>query len=472
MAIAFLLAAVGVLSYSLMSKNTYPAPFGVALGGAALATFLGVSLWITILLVVIVGVTGYLLIHGGVRRWLSATVGGTAAAVVLAIAAAVTLTGGAASPASANATNTPSQAEIAELTIDTVNYTCKTDINGLVAWNIATLPKTGQPDLRKWSDSPSTPFKATDPAGMLAEVKQHVCEDPVFGSMVENYFANLKLGTFAVRSKNKWLDNFAGDPTTVIARQAGYYLPLRNVAPKDVTATQAADAAAKNKAWQGLAAKANTLLSKFHLDGVKALQSILNYHVAGGNLVAGIPVIELNSNQEDLPALILGLDEKAIGCEALMGFNKADERLEEFSCASQPSPGPSTPGTPTHPGTTPPGGCTSGCVTTPPTTSTPHPSPSCSQYTSPQGTCYGSKKPAPQPSGVGNPTMTNPGTVNNTPPPPKPTPLQPTSGSGGGQPTAPGASPVPTYSPGPTVTGAPGPSQAPTTMPCPPGMTC
>ena len=481
MGIVLLLVAVGSFLMWPMSKNSYWLAPASALGAGAVmeATPFHLLNWwrgtvTSALVMVIIALT----VHAIARRRAAGdrirrplTVGLILMLIVGLLAGALSLIGASAPNAAAGTTNTPDLSVIEELTVHTASYSCAVDSNGLVSWKVATLPAPGQ-DQRKWSYSPQTPFVSTDPAGMLAEVQKAVCNDPVFGSMVANYFANLKLGTDAVVDFNPWLKPFAGDPKIVVAERAGYYLPLRNVDPKNVTSAQAADAAAKNKEWQGVANLVNTLLSRPHLAGVHAELSVLSYRVAVGNLIAGIPVIELSPTQESLPALILVVDEKQVGCILRMGFNTGDKRVEQFACTTPRIPGtPTTPGTPTHPGTppgtTPPGGCTTNCVTTPPTTSTPTPSPTCTQYTSSQkGTCFGGKTDAPQPSGVSTPSYNPPGSVSNTPPPTKATPLQPQpSGGSTSQPTAPGATPVPSYSPPPPNTGAPtGPP--PTTVSC------
>lgn len=477
MASAILLAsAVGVLLYVLLSKNRYPAPLGGALGAAAVATFFGLSLWITLPIVAIIAITGYLLIHGGIKRWIPATVGTTAVATVIAIAAAATLTGGAASLAHAN--DTPDSSVIQALTVTTVpkEAECTTNAEGVVPWDVPAINLTAPG--RVWPDSIMPPFTTSDPAQVRAQVLQTNCTNPNYGVMNANAFANLVVGGVKVVDLNPWLKSYAGTGNDLIATKAAAFMPLLNV--KTPTDAQKAAAPQKNRDYQEFIAKVNTLILRLFIDGTHSDQSIVNYHLLVGGLTAGLPMITINDHQENLPAVQFYLANKGQkGCILKVGYNTGDRRWEQFGCATTPGPGPSTtpttPGTPTHPGTTPPGGCKSGCVTTPPTSppTTPTPSPSCTQYTSSQkGTCYGGKTSASPAPGVGNPTMTNPGSISNTPPPTKSTPLQPQpSGGHTTQPTAPDASPVPSYNPPPPNTGAPNPSQAPTTMPCPPGVT-
>ena len=470
MGILFLLAAVGVFLAGRRTKNIYLYPAGVAFVVAGIASFFA-PWWITLLTLGMTGGVGY----GLARRHIAGRsnkplfIGSSAIAAVVAIVLAVgAFLGTSAPPSHAAATNTPNQSVINDLTVKTTTYKCATDSNGLVQWKIGALATD-----RKWSDAISTPFASSDQNAMLAEAQQADCSDPLYGVQMANYFANLKIGSFSVASVNPWLNEFGGDGSKMISTKAASYMPLLNVT--NPTNQQVNDAVAKNQAWQGVAAKLNTLLSKFTNNGVHTGTSILNYHLLGGGLVADqLPAVGLNDHQDGLPALVLTLTDKVQGCLLEMGLNTGDKRVEQFSCATPPVPvatPTTTPGTPTQPGTptgTPPGGCKTGCITTTPTP-TPSTTPTCQYYTSPKGTCYGPKAPAPQPSGVGNPHMTNPGTVNNTPPPAKPTPLKPTGG--GGSTTAPGSTPVPSYSPPPPATGAPAPSQAPTTCVPAPGMT-
>lgn len=397
-------------------------------------------------------------------------------AVVLSILAFVGLIVSAilATPSQAAATSTPDQATINALTVTTVpkEAQCATDGNGLVAWDIGSL-KSG----RKWPDALEPPFTTSTSETRRAEVYTTDCTDPNYLVTNANFFANMTLGNVKVVDLNPWLKPFVGKSDTLINTKAASYVPLLNV--KNPSDAQVADAVTKNKEAQELAAKVNTLYSKFHPIGVHSEKSILNYHLLIGGLVADtLPAIGLNEHQESLPAEQYALTDKGQStCFAKIGFNVGDRRPEMFSCAtyvpppgSTPKPGTTThPGTPGTPTTAPPGGCKTGCSPTPPTTAPPTTTPPSHKCVPPKpyGTwpnCYGSKSPAPQPSGVEKPTNNPVGPVQNTPPPPKSTPLQP-GGGGSTQTTAPANN-----NPGNPVTGAPT-GEGPTSCVPPPGKT-
>lgn len=244
---------------------------------------------------------------------------------------------------------------------------------------------------RNWSDAVSTPFKATKPATMVAEVQRTVCTDPLYGAMVANYFANLTVDGTKIVDLNPWLKEFQGKQATTISDAAARYLPADNASDKQKQAT--------NKRWKNVADKIDTLLGKFVVGGVHSDPSVLNYHLTGDGLTAGnLPAISLNHHQESLSAVQLYLTAKGqTQCTLKIGFNTGDskhkggdKRLEQFKCSTPPKPPahPSTPGTPGHsspPGsptchgnrcvtTTPPSGCKTGCTTSPPTSHTCPPS--------------------------------------------------------------------------------------------------
>lgn len=471
--LSLLAAAVGVFLTGRLSGIKYLHAGGGALVTAALAMLFGAPLWATIACSVIVAVTVYVAIwrRASGMRTMPALVSGGALLTAIALVAGIVGFMGMSSP-TAQAGATPSNSWIVkELTVNTVprEAECTTDANGVIPWDVPAINLTAPG--RLWPDSIEPPFTTNDPYKVRAEVLKTNCVNPNFGVMDANALANLEVQGVKVGDVNSWLKPYEGTSNELIATKAAAFMPLLNV--KTPTDAQLKAAPEKNREYQEFIAKVNTLLLRFFIDGVRSGPSTLNYHLLVGGLTAGLPMIVTNPDQEGLPALRLKIMFKGQDvCGTDVGFNMKDRRWEQFACTTPSTPGTPTPGTPTHPGTpgTPTPGCTSGCTTTPPT---PTPSPSCKYYTSPQGTCYGPKTPAPQPSGVGKPTSSGPGTVSNTPPPPKPTPLKPSSGSGGGgsQPTAPGATPVPSYSPPPLNTGAPAPSQAPTSAPCAPG-TC
>jgi hypothetical protein len=486
------LAGVSIIMGLRTRNKTWWIPTTV-FAALAIADIVDTAWWITTA-IVIAGLTGFITVVCRRRNVSPAPV------IALGIVGAMltmlvgVVFGG--TPAAAQDTSTPDAATIKALTVDTVpeKALCTTDSNGLVAYNVGTVKPVGE-NGRKWSDSVELPFTTTTSTARLNEIYTTDCVNPDYGIMNANFFANMVLGDVKVVDLNPWLKPFAGDDKVINAK-AAEYIPLLNV--KNPSDQQVATAVKKNKEYQELAAKVNTLLSKFNLIGVHSEKSIKNYHLLAGGLTAGtLPAIGLNDKQESLPAEQLVLTNKGQGtCFAKIGYNTGDRRAEQFSCStykpppgSTPTPGTSTstpkPGCKSDCGSTPPG-CTHDCSSTPPPgckhdcTTTPPPGcthdcsstppPKC-KPPKPYGTypdCFGSKSPAPQPSGVEKPTDNPVGPVQSDPPPAKSTPLKP----GGGQTsTAPGATQDPDYHPSAPATGAPDPTQAPTSCVPAPGHT-
>jgi hypothetical protein len=130
--------------------------------------------------------------------------------------------------------------------------------------------------------------------------------------------------------------------------------------------------------WQAIAARLNTLLTRFANVGIQSRASVLNYHLAGGGMfgTGTLPQVVLNDMQEDLPALVLEIWLKDAPCPVFtIGFNVQDSRLEQFEpgCPPRPPDVPpvSEPPTSVPTNTTPPGVTVPPVVTTvPPTGST------------------------------------------------------------------------------------------------------
>jgi hypothetical protein len=259
------------------------------------------------------------------------------------------------STTTATTTDQPvSQAVIKVLTVKSTSVDCPTVV---VANNGSTLASNGETIVkydvgsikgvppRLWSDAISTPYVNTDPQKILGEAQASICINPVEGSMLGHYLAHKMVGNVSVLSLNPWLKPFAGDVSEVNKVAAGY-IPLLDVSKP--TKAQVADSVAQNVAWQQMAEKLDTMLTRFALVGVKADPSVLNYHlVAGGLVVGGLPEVGLNPNQESLPALQLELTEKgACAPLAIIGFNIGDQRLEEFApptCVAPPRPSSTAP---------------------------------------------------------------------------------------------------------------------------------
>lgn len=276
-----------------------------------------------------------------------------------------------------------SQDVINALTVRTVSVKCTT-LSGVetvkagndtvVKYDVGALKGTPP---RKWSDAISTSLVGSNAAQKLENLQASVCVDPLTGSTAANMLANLRVGNVSVGSLNPWLSPF--QETSRISATAAGFIPLLDV--KHPTSAQTAAAVKQNLAWQAVAERIDTLLTRFHLTGIETLQSVENWHlVAGGLVVGGLPEVGLNPQQEKLPALVLSVTEKG-ACAPLkvIGFNVGDKRPEVFATpvCTKSSPKPTTP---SHPATTPPTTPSHPVTTpspTPSSTPTPTPSPTC-----------------------------------------------------------------------------------------------
>lgn len=272
-----------------------------------------------------------------------------------------------------------SQEVIDALTVKTASADaeCKTDDNGLVSYEIGALKAV--PDPRKWSDALSTPFTATDPDAIRDELQQAICQDPLLGNAWLTFYAtDVRDALKASRGVdlvelNPWLK-----PYTKIDKvndKAAGFIPLLNVS--DPSDELIGTAIKQNGAWAADAALLNTLFDRFALAGIDARESVVNYHLVAGGLVAEqLPEVERNPNQENLPALIFILTEKG-QCQELLaiGANTGDKRPELFREIVDCTPPPAT-------------GCVENCGETPPCTDkcTPPPCPP-GQVTNVNGKC-------------------------------------------------------------------------------------
>jgi hypothetical protein len=247
------------------------------------------------------------------------------------------------------------------------------------------------------SDSIGTPLEGATPEELFEAVQVAVCKDAYVASMVANFFANLTLNGRNVVDMNDWLIPSKGAPEDIVHVIAAKYdiKPVELATSNKPTADEAKaikKLPAKAVEFQEFAGKVNTLLTRFRLDGVQSLQSVKNYHLRDGGLVAeGLPIAELNPRQENLPALILVLTEKG-QCPPILiiGFNLQDKRLEQFPLPSCEPPTPTThPGSPTT--TAPPNTTVTTCPNcgTTTTTTTTVPEEPCvpPNYRNPSGKC-------------------------------------------------------------------------------------
>lgn len=262
---------------------------------------------------------------------------------------------------------TDEEKEIAELiealSVKTDAYVCKTDSNGVIAWKLKTTALRKQ---LKYGDAVRTPL----PKGVkLGDVQKIVCEDPVFGSMVANFFANL--GNLADQPGNEPVKEFKGKNWAKLKKLALSYVPfINNPAP---SAEEVEEARLRNKEWQVVASTVNTMLAAYKAKGRVTERSVLNYK-AERRTGDGVPVIKLNKVQESLPSFALELRGKAGNCISRIAFNYGDGRLEQLSCAKPKTPQVripprSEPPRRTQPPTRPP--TTRPPTTQPPTTTRP-----------------------------------------------------------------------------------------------------
>ncbi len=228
-----------------------------------------------------------------------------------------------------------SKVDCVELVSATGGNTRAYDNKTVVAPNIGALKGTPP---RKWSDALSTPLKGKSPPSKFRQLQSAICQDPLLGVTTANMLAGLTVDGVRVVDQNDWLKPYTADAGQINDKAAGFVL-MSNIDPDS---DEQVDKAVKaNLDYQDLAGKLNTLLKRFHLDGVKALQSTKNWHLAGGGLaVGGLPEVALNKHQENLPALVLSVRLKDVCVPAkLIGFNTGDKRPEVFEtkpCGHKP----------------------------------------------------------------------------------------------------------------------------------------
>lgn len=246
-------------------------------------------------------------------------------------------------------------------------------VNGvsIFDFNVKALLPVGEGG-RVSSDSISTAMVSSDKVAALSEVMTEICVDPLFGGHVAHYFASATINGVRVVDLIPELAPWVGDAGALINTKALEYMPLYDVTLElrpDCVVSEAEDcftdaskalvqqAIAKHVEWQAIAARLNTILTRFVNQGVQSRASVLNYHLAGGGLFGAgtLPQVVLNDQQEGLPALILEIWLKGVDCPVhVIGFNTQDTRLEEFApdCTNPQPPPTVVPGT--TPGTNPP----------------------------------------------------------------------------------------------------------------------
>ncbi len=335
---------------------------------------------------------------GMARRSLLLSVTAGVAAVGAAIGSYIGLHGGESAHADTNPSSTTTieaqahgvdQGVLDALTVKTSTVDCaqiaETDGTGtdkVIKFSIGALKPVSanaaqaNQETRLWSDAISTPYKSSekDNVALLIETQKSVCGDPELGVTLANMFANMIVEGTEVVKLNPWLKPYAGN-VDKINDEAKKFIPLldSNITPNKDLYDKAIE---QNHAYEKLAEKLDTLLSKFKADGVRTSRTTLFYHLETGGLVVGnLPEVELVDQlnlQYEAKAFRLKLDEKTGQCLIEIGFNIGDKRPEEFEECVIPTAPPvnnklpqsTTPRRGTTPRTTP-------GTTTPTTTLTP-----------------------------------------------------------------------------------------------------
>jgi len=312
-----------------------------------------------------------------VQNWRNGTI--TSVVAVLALVSTALIVGASIDDSTPDTTNPPPDYSelIALLTVDTTTVNCAElvgegvaetleDGRKIIPFDIGALKPVGESG-RKWSDALSTPLHSDQSPDALKEIQTAICLDPLLGSTVAHLFAHMVVGGVKIVDINDWLKPFEVDANQ-INDLAGQFIPLLDTpSPNN---EQITTAISQNLVYQGVAEKLGTLLSRFSVVGIQAEISVQNYHLAAAGLVVGnLPEVELNSTQEELPALVLEVNVKPGICLARIGFNTGDKRPEIFGCPEITNP-PTTSSPPTGGSTTlPPPGSTT--LPPPPSTTVP-----------------------------------------------------------------------------------------------------
>lgn len=217
------------------------------------------------------------------------------------------------------------------------------------------------PAKRAWSDAIDTPFLAdqSDKDALLNELQVEICENPLVGEMVANYFANLEVGGVKVVDLNEeWLKDSVG-PAEDINDKAAQRTPYMGEDPLSLTDEQSAEQVDANLKYQQFALYLNTMLGRFNNQGKQdGGVTNMNFHLAGNGLAVGkgYPEMELNPNQYDASGElgVLKFDITSKGqdyCIKMFGVNLKDKRIDDFVCEVPEVPAPEVvPGQPNVPG--------------------------------------------------------------------------------------------------------------------------
>jgi hypothetical protein len=243
------------------------------------------------------------------------------------------------------------------------------DGNGLVSFTLESTKGVVPVGPRLWSDSLGLPVDGQDPVAGFKQTEYAIWHGPDVGVTYAHFLAKLQVGDTKLADLNPWLSDYNSDDSQINDQAASFLLP------QNPTDDDYKKAFTRNKDYQSLACKVNTLLERFHVTGIDPNRpSVLNYRLKDGGLGIndrGLSEVESTTDVDNRPAIVLEVTSKTAGpCVPVfaIGINVGDKRPELFA-PSQPSgctTTKTTPGTSTTPGTTT--STTSCCGTT--TTST------------------------------------------------------------------------------------------------------
>lgn len=236
------------------------------------------------------------------------------------------------------------------------------DANGLVSFKLESKEKVVPAGPRLWSDSLGLPVNGEDAVRGLNETQYVIWHGPDVGVTYAHFFAKLSVGDMKLVELNPWLADYNVDDSQ-INDQAASFLLVDNPNDDDYK-----NAHKRNKDYQELACKVNTLLDRFHVAGIAPDRpSTLNYRLKAGGLSIGpkgLSEVESTTDVDRRPAIVLELTSKtAKPCEPVfaIGINVGDKRPELFAPAPKQSedcvpktttPKESTPSISTTPNTT------------------------------------------------------------------------------------------------------------------------
>ena len=432
----WLIVTACTLVWAIRSRSTWSRVALILSAGFLTFTTLGAGWW-TLLFVLIAAVFAVVEAERGTKAWKLAAVSSVAVATL-----AMVWSGNVVAPnifgtaVAADATTQDLTIKPGELLPDVAK--CGTDDK----FNRNSMPDTKG---RVWSDSVSTPFKATDKDAQFKELVSEICVNPTLGDAYIKALSDAMIGDFSVAQANPWMKEFADKSGTKDGLKVWLTHKASDTKGFYVTDTNTGH-------YQYYAQMTNAVLFVLDNQGTKTATSTVNWPLA--SLVSDmLPRVykETKANkQENLPFMALTFTQKAGGCPYVLGLNLRDKRPENFTCEKAKQIAPPTP-TKRRPPTIPPGHptpTTPGHTPTHPSTSTPTPSHSTPPKSCPSGqtgtppNCLEIKDPTPIPDNTKNTPAASPSGSAKPPVHPSQTATTGTAGSESTQ-TAEGSTPKP-----------------------------